>query len=61
MDDANRRLRKVMAKEATVDASQSLTAKLMRKELQAEFDQGLDSIKRKLDAEVDVLVPFTSP
>jgi len=53
MDDANRRLRKVMAKKATVDASQSLTAKLMRKELQAEFDQGLDSIKRKLDAEVD--------
>jgi hypothetical protein len=31
MDDANRRLRKVMAKKATVDASQSLTAKLMRK------------------------------
>ncbi len=31
MDDGNRRLRKVMAKEAAVDASHSLTAKLMRK------------------------------
>lgn len=53
MDDANRRLRKVMTKDVAVDASHSLTAKLMRKELQAEFDQGLDSIKRKLDAEGD--------
>ena len=31
MDDANRKLRKVMVKEAPVDASHSLTAKLMRK------------------------------
>lgn len=31
MDDANRRLRKVMTKDVAVDASHSLTAKLMRK------------------------------
>jgi hypothetical protein len=31
IDDGNRRLRRVTAKEGVVDASQSLTAKLMRK------------------------------